>query len=170
MLPLGTLNSIGHYGRYLQVVPPEELNGQIQTGTRISDKEWNAAKKQRIKQWYEDTAAENHMPLVQPIWPVWSDSDPTSWSEELRNFWYGMDSVYSNKRPAIVQSIRTYYPEDEKLTECANFIEYWTGKHLKLTLNIKYEMFGSWQDSVVYVLAGAAIPLVPLVLVLVLKH
>jgi hypothetical protein len=154
LLPLGTLNLLRQYSHYLQVAPPKELNKEVQTGIRISDKKWKAAKQARIKHWYEDTAEENTMPLVQPIWPVWYDSDPASWPEELRNFWYRMDISYTDKRGAIVQSIRTYYPEDEKLLECANFIEYWTGKNLQITYDTKYSVFNWWQDSLLLVLGG----------------
>jgi hypothetical protein len=147
---------IRQYSHYLQVAPPEELNGHVQIGTRISDKEWKAAKQARIKHWYEDMAKENTMPLVQPIWPVWYDSDPASWPEELRNFWYRMDTSYTDKRGAIVQSIRTYYPQDEKLTECANLIEYWTGKNLEITYDTKYSVFGWWQDSLLLFSGGIA--------------
>jgi hypothetical protein len=105
MLPFGTLQ-LGRYSLHLQVMPPEGLNGEVQTGTRMSDKEWKAAKKQRIKQWYKDTAAENKMSLVQPIWSVWDDSDPASWPKELKDLWWEVQFDFNDKR-AIVQSIRT---------------------------------------------------------------
>eukprot|EP00953_Heterococcus_sp_UTEX-ZZ885_P021431 11952-Heterococcus_DN1.PRE.2 len=153
VLPLGTLNPIGRYSLYLQAVPPKELNGEVQTGTRMSDKEWNAAKKQRIKQWYKDTAAANKMPLVQPIWSVWYDSDPASWPKELRNFWFSMNSRIIDERGTIVQSMRTNYPNDEKLLECANFIEYWTDQGVQISHKGKYRIFGLWQDVILYVVA-----------------
>jgi hypothetical protein len=156
LLPLGTLNGVRKYGRYLQLVPPEELNGGVQTGTRLSDKEWSAAKKQRIKQWYADKAAENKMPLVQSIWSEWYDSDPASWPKELKRFWSDVSYSYTDNR-AIVQSIRTYYPDDKQLLERANFIEYWTAQNLKLTLESKYRTFGETQDLFLAALLGIGI-------------
>jgi hypothetical protein len=63
-------------------------------------------------------------------------------------------STGGTEKRAIVQSIRTYYPDDKRLLECANFIEYWTEKGMKITQNSRYYTFGFWQDAI---LSAAAI-------------
>jgi hypothetical protein len=61
---------------WLEIIPPKQVDGNVQYGTRVTQAEWEAGKQQRITKWYrsvfgDGSSSDQLRPLTYPILDLW---------------------------------------------------------------------------------------------------